>query len=362
VSDDDIHHLTAVATTSPQITHQLNTTTQTGNLRGFAIQPADINAGASYHPGKRVVCLTLPTLRGRDPDTDADLAFLLGHELHHAVLRDLRTQAWHHLLHTTDHAARTNSDYTTAITNYITAMRWDEDTSNIKGWNAFVQHARTTTEPLPRMVKDYPRAEMVAEVAGSRVVLREGFMPNPDLTIPLTPHNVAAMSRYYSGADRELINIGVGRDADYPNYYGAQAISVVAFAHRAALNEQRRHEQRRRHAATGPPFPEKPIVVNFAAHRLHPPLMESAGITLPDPTPLGYVDVSTTPPTQGVLHHTLDDPSGTSPVTLLTGRHTTRANKDRPRTGRRLRTGQSLHPPTSRPHVAGTTDTHGLSR
>jgi hypothetical protein len=112
-------------------------------------------------------------------------------------------------------------------------------------------------------------------------------------------------------------------------------------------------------AATGPPFPEKPIVANFAAHRLHPPLMESAGITLPDPTPLGYVDVSTTPPTQGVLHHTHDRPS-TSPATLPSDRQAARTGRSRTR--QRLQTGESLHPSTSRPHVASGTETHGLIR
>jgi hypothetical protein len=180
-------------------------------------------------------------------------------------------------------------------------------------------------------------------------------VPNPDLTISPTPHNVAAMSRYYSGAKPGRINIGAGGDADYPNYYGAQAISVVAFAHRAALNEQRR-----RHAATGPPLPEeKPIVVNFTAHRLHPSLMESAGITLPDPTPLGYVDVSTTPPTTGVLHHTHDRP-GTSPATLPSDRQAARTG--RPRTRQRLQTGESLRPSGSRPHLTSGTETHGLAR
>jgi hypothetical protein len=340
VSEDDVRRLAAVAASSPQLVRQINEATWTDRLRGFAVQPGEVNAGATYHPDTRRVYLTLPSMQGRGSRADADLVFVLGHEVQHAVHRELHVLAWDQLLREADHAARHGGDYSTAIAGYTASMRWDEDVSTIMGWNAFVEH--TTTIPdmtLPEMVARSERAVMIAtiNVNGNGIGLREGFVPNDDWTISPTPQNVEAMSRYYSGAPPRAVNIGAGGDADYPNYYGAVAVSVVSFAHRHALDDQRR-----RCAVTGSPPPvERPIIVRFAGSRQQVPLMESVGITLRDRTPLAYVDVSTTPPTTGVLRHTRDRPGG-SPAPLHPDPGPARHNRDRLRTGQTLRTGTAL--------------------
>lgn len=141
---------------------------------------------------------------------------------------------------------------------------------------------------------------------------RPGITFNQDGSLPMTPQNISAQAAYYfdkpprgaPGLSRtQTTGIGFHGDSDYPNYYGAGAISrAIAFDRAFA------------HPVGGI---DPMMQLDMQRLRFREDLLEHNGITLPPgttATPQVYWDTSTNPPTRGLLQHTQGTHQHVSPI------------------------------------------------
>ncbi|AJZ51514.1 XVIPCD domain-containing protein [Xanthomonas citri] len=128
----------------------------------------------------------------------------------------------------------------------------------------------------------------------------------------MTPQNISAQAAYYFDkppkgtpglSALQTTGIGFHGDSDYPNYYGAGAVSrAIAFDRAYA------------HPVSGV-APQ--MQLDMQRLRFKEELLEHNGITLPPgttATPQIYWDTSTNPPTRGLLQHTQGTHQHISPI------------------------------------------------
>ncbi|KAB1662250.1 hypothetical protein F8O01_01975 [Pseudoclavibacter chungangensis] len=269
-------------------------------MTSFVLQPEGTHAGAQYDPASKAITLPLECVRPERWADAADTIYLLGHEIQHAHNSSDIDHSTH--LFSTEIVASTRAgetDYATALNQYLDACRADEDRADLEGWNTFVEFAASSKVPLPMAVAQTVRARTVADSVDRRHVrFGIGFAPNPDGSLESSEQNLAAMRRYYTGAAPDMTNIGRTGESDYANYYTAAALSFIGQVHR-----EHHAEIASDHARRVLPRPaEPPIRIDLATHGLTPDLLEKNGIDLgPDAEPLHYLDTSTRPPTPGIL-------------------------------------------------------------
>lgn len=290
-----------ILTACPVLRSQVEHAIESGRITRFGILAEHENAGGSFTPATRSIDLKLSSLT---PDLALDTVFVLGHEVQHATHHDDVRQAESHIADVGRRIAERSPaaqldgshDYSEVVNRYVQVHLVDEAASNIAGWNAYVelQRARRPRLSLRRLTE----TSRAIDVVGGSIVragFRPGFRPNTDFTLPITPDNVAAMTRTYVDRAPEQAQLGARGTSDYRNYYGAVGISFVAQAHRAV------HEQSkgRRSPAIG---------LDLGTHRLDPRILEDNGIDLGDDRhPLAYVDAASGDAAVRHLRHTASD-------------------------------------------------------
>ena len=111
---------------------------------------------------------------------------------------------------------------------------------------------------------------------------------NADQTISATPSNIETMGQNFFDKTPVNTQLGLHRNSDYANYYGAYAVGVAA-------QLERQHNP----PTQGRAMPQ--MTINLSQSRLTEELMEEVGINLGANTqPQPYYDSSTQPP---ALHH-----------------------------------------------------------
>ncbi|MGO4778253.1 hypothetical protein AB4084_22580, partial [Lysobacter sp. 2RAB21] len=141
---------------------------------------------------------------------------------------------------------------------------------------------------------------------------RPGLSFNPDSTLPMTPGNIATQAQYYFDkppagtpglSSSQTTGIGHHGDSDYPNFYGAGAVS-------RAIHFERNYA----HAVHGM-APQ--MQLDLGQLRLREDLLERNGITLSPSssgTPQAYLDTTTNPPRAGLFQHTASTHQHLSPI------------------------------------------------
>ena len=296
---------------------------QAAPLQHFASLSGTV-AGGTYNPTNHT--MSLPPGNLAVPPANfgsADLTFVLGHEIQHGFNAHSAMLARNTAYAQAERIAKDSNpinDYTGPIGAVIQSGREDEAKAQIAGWNALLSREQQkkpninltdmlalATPVVSRRTDTTSRVldfiEQSRTIPGQAQALT-GLSFNTDGSMSMTAANVARMGQNYfdkppvgtPGLTRQqTTGIGFHGDSDYPNYYGAGAVSGVIAYDRAYA-----------HAVNGV-APQ--MQINMGQLRLHEDLLERNGITLPQATatiPQVYWDTSTTPPTRGLLQHTRD--------------------------------------------------------
>ncbi|MBO0810520.1 MAG: hypothetical protein J2P23_00580, partial [Microlunatus sp.] len=228
--------------------------------------PADTHIGASYDGESQTMSLPLRIL---EPGRWAGLAFVLGHELQHALNMPVMDEREKRFLETTGDIAQTTHDYSPAIRDYIADQRTNEASAHLAGWNAVAELIRTAdpNATIDKIVRKTPwAADFVRPNNTSGLAdLRPGLTVRPDLSFDLSPSNIEAMARYYFDKKPEQTAIGDIGTSDYRNDYGAWAVMQAAAFHRYFTRDVE---------------PPPPMIINLTQLGLSRQIMEENGIDL----------------------------------------------------------------------------------
>lgn len=287
--------LRGVICSSPSLAAQIDAALSSGSLRHLRpLGPGDHASGA-YHAEHRMIqvepdILSVPGLA----------AFILGHEVQHAINRPASMRAARRFHANVWRAAITTKDYTQVIDDLIQAGRWDEASANIAGWNALVDHVRSYRR-RPRLTDivaaaPWPASDFVLG-RGRRTRFFPSISANIDFTIPMSSANIEAVARKYFDKPAVQLALGGGGTADYANYYAAWAVGQAARVHAAVV-------------------PDQPMRIDLARLGLSRKLMEESGIDLAGIQQQTYIDASTQPPTRDAFHHTIGTYTYVSPPAL----------------------------------------------
>ncbi|RCK71032.1 hypothetical protein DT076_00690 [Desertihabitans brevis] len=306
---------------SPALVRQLNQAVAADELRGFTVQPADVNAGGTYDPSTRHISVPLSQLEDR-----YECVFVMGHEVQHALNRAAVEDADTRFptdLH--QQASSGSLDYTTPVATLMQAQRWDEASANLAGWNALVSHhtsaAAEAGRPQPSLATVAASNGRTRDVVEGDVLTGYHVRPNlslgPDLTAELTPANIEGMAQNYVDRPAAETRLGHHGNSDYANYYGAYAVGVTVQYHRAMYPPQ-------------PGVAEVPFALDLQRLGLDRALMEQNGVHLGGSRqPMPFLDTSTTPPRREHLHHTFETHQHvpTSPASDAARRDPSRAGR-----------------------------------
>lgn len=322
VTQDMVTNLQSTINSSPVLAAEIKRAVtppghgQAAPLQHFASLSGTV-AGGTYNPTNQTMSLP-PSSLAVPPASfgSADLTFVLGHEIQHGFNAAGAKTAMTNAYNQAKQIAQDNNpinDYTVPIGAVIQAGREDEAKAQIAGWNALLsreQQTKPTANVTEMMALARPinpskqdlTSRVLDFVEQSKTIpgqaqARPGLTFNADGTMSMTPANVAQMGQNYfdkppvgtPGFTRQqTTGIGHHGDSDYPNYYGANAVTNIITRDRAYA-----------HPVNGV-APQ--MQINMGQLRLREDLMERNGITLTtNPgTPQPYYDTSQSSP---ALHH-----------------------------------------------------------
>ena len=327
-TQDMVDNLQALMNGSPELAGQLRQATvppgpgQDAPVRNFDSLPNGANAGGTYNPVTGTISLP-PGVLNQPPaqfqqnsHAVTDLTFVLGHEVQHGLnatgKQAARTAFLDQIAQIAQHGGP-GYDYTDAIGGYQQAARHDEARAHIAGWNALLSREQQAN-PVANLPEMFTLANRQVNPGTHRVrdfvmrdpnnpqqvIARPGFSFEPDGRLTATPANVEQMAQNYFDKPPNASRIGHHGDSDYPNYYGAHAVTAVVVNHR--------------HYATQPDGTVPAIRIDLAQLGLREDLLERNGIGFPSGTTPGtrqpYVDTGQTPHAPGHLDYTRT-PAGT---------------------------------------------------
>ncbi|ALN94084.1 XVIPCD domain-containing protein [Lysobacter gummosus] len=282
--------------------------TYNNETKTISLPPAELTHAPALFQQKRVIGLT----------------FVLGHETQHAFNHSDKVAAYRAFDAAAKAIATDNNpvnDYTAPVGQLISASRDDEAKAQIAGWNALVSYRQQTipNSTLTDMMtlrnsrtEDFIRQDPTSP---TQAQARPGLSFNPDSTLPMTPGNIAAQAQNYfdkppAGTpglpSHQTTGIGHHGDSDYPNFYGAGAVS-------RAIHFERNYA----HAVRGV-APQ--MQLDLGQLKLREDLLERNGISLPPSsasTPQAYLDTTTNPPRAGLFQHTAGTHQHLSPIPAL---------------------------------------------
>lgn len=334
VSQDMVDNLQATLNGSPALAAQLRqasagqASTQAAPVRSFESLAGTVHAGGTYNPDTGALALPPaalqrpPTAFQNDEYARTDLTFVMGHELQHGLNAAAKQAERSRFIEDITRIARGGGsayDYTAPLLRYQQAARKDEAKAQIAGWNATLSElqqgdagaslaemfelANRETNKGTQRIQDF----VVRDELTRQVVPGPGLAFEHDGSLRMTEANIAAVAQQYFDKSPEQTRIGHHGDSDYPNYYGADAVTVVIYTHR----------QMARQADGSTP----PIQLDMGRLRLDEVLLERNGLAFPPshtPLPTGadtdvrqaYVDIGQTPPVTGHFDFTRT-PEGT---------------------------------------------------
>ena len=214
-------------------------------LTSLGLLPPGSNFGARYDPTTGSLNLDLNSLflASLDRPNSGVLTFLFAHELEHARNASQMADAWMGYHRDAWKVAYTGGepprDYSAPLETYLNQTRWDEASAQVRGLNIL-------TDRLLAEGRSVDPTELYA-LGGNRMLdyfdydqstktatWKPGYAPNPDNTLTLDAGNQAAIDRHYYNKPPEILQMGVTGHSDYPNYYAATALQVIANAEQAA--------------------------------------------------------------------------------------------------------------------------------
>ncbi|MGH8082083.1 MAG: XVIPCD domain-containing protein, partial [Lysobacter sp.] len=288
------------------------------HLKNFGILPHGQGAGAAYDGNDKTMLIPANRLQNKSPTNTsgfdvAPMVFTLAHETQHGFNHENKRQAWGAFDGELKRIARDNNpinDYTPPIEKFLLASRQDEARAEIAGWNAVVSmkgqsDPQVDLEDMKRIGGIRSYVFLQRDDATQQLVGKSGLSFNADSTLEPTPNNIEAMGKNYfdrspkgDGIESaQTANLGPYGEADYPNYYGKNAIErVIVFDREYARS-------------VGGVEPQ--MHINMGQLRLSERLIERLGLEIdPNPErPQPYYDTGQSPPALHHFEHTRTGPN-----------------------------------------------------
>ncbi|MBB4734035.1 XVIPCD domain-containing protein [Xanthomonas arboricola] len=333
VTQDMVTNLQATINSSPTLANEMKravTTIDSSDpqkrmlLENFAPLSGTI-AGGTFNPTSKTMSIPPATVGQAQSQFNksnaTDLTFVLGHETQHAFNQVSMANSYKQFDAAVKAIAKDNNpvnDYTIPVENLVKSARDDEAKAQISGWNALIDRERQINpavdlNAMRRLgngrVDDFVEANPSNR---TQTQARPGITFNQDGSLPMTTQNVSAQATYYFDKQprgtpglpqNQTTGIGFHGDSDYPNYYGAGAVSRAIAFDRAYAHP------------VGGVAPQ--MQLDMQRLRFKEELLEHNGITLPPgttATPQIYWDTSSNPPTRGLLQHTKGSHQHISPT------------------------------------------------
>ncbi|MCD0253936.1 XVIPCD domain-containing protein [Xanthomonas campestris] len=333
VTQDMVTNLQATINSSPTLANEMKravTTIDSSDpqkrmlLENFAPLSGTI-AGGTFNPTSKTMSIPPATVGQTQSQFNkfnaTDLTFVLGHETQHAFNQVSMTNSYKQFDSAVKAIAKDNNpvnDYTLPVENLVKNARDDEAKAQISGWNALIDRERQINPAVDlnamRRLGNGRLDDFVEANPNNRTQTqaRQGITFNQDGSMPMTPQNVSAQATYYFDKrprgtpglpQNQTTGIGFHGDSDYPNYYGAGAVSRAIAFDRAYAHP------------VGGVAPQ--MQLDMQRLRFKEELLEHNGITLPPgttATPQIYWDTGSNPPTRGLLQHTKGSHQHISPT------------------------------------------------
>ena len=323
VNADQLTNFRAAVNASPSIVNQINSAVASGQLTEIRPLPLGTNVGGQYVPGARAmeIPLQIMTTPTGGPFNPAELTYVLGHEVQHAINQPTLVASRSDFVDEMKRisaAGNPVNDYTEATAAVLAANRRDEATAQVGGWNATVDMVRATN-PTPS-VEDIYRANPgrmqryvdITPGTPDTYATKPGVTLNADMSMTASGPNVEAMGRAFFDNPASVSRLGHHGNSDYTNVYALDAVNYIAW-----------HEQNFARPLPDGSMPQ--VQLNMTQLGFSESIIEQNGLTLGGPGHrLPYLDSSTQPPTPAAFDYTLDThqhvPTPTvPPVTAPTG-------------------------------------------
>ena len=304
VNADQLTNFRAAVNASPSTIQQLNSAVASGQLTEIRPLPLGTNVGGQYDPGAKAmeVPLQIMTTPSGGRFNPAELTYVLGHEVQHAInqpgLVASRTDFVDEMKRISA-AGNAVNDYTAPTAAVLAANRRDESTAQVGGWNATVDMVRATN-PTPS-TEDIYRANPgrmqryidITPGTPDTYATKPGVTLNADMSMSPTAPNVEAMGKAFFDNPASVSRLGHHANSNYTNVYALDAINYIAW-----------HEQNFARPLSNGSMPQ--VQLNMAQLGFNESIIEQNGLTLGGPGHrLPYLDSSTQPPTVAAFDHTL---------------------------------------------------------
>lgn len=226
---------------SPDLKKRMEDAADKGNLVKIEPLGPGANAGGSYSAVTKT--MKLPVDKLNMPSQQAEIIFVLGHEIEHAGYGAKRTAAIATFVKDVEDLAKTNTpkhDHTVAVEKVVQFYRENEANANIGGFNAIVSKLTKDKGAAPELKDIYQaqpgRMQDFIDKTGVSpnftYALKPGLTVEADKTMPQNKGNLDAMGKYYF--DGSSASLGKNGNQTYPNYYGDWAMGAVETREKAA--------------------------------------------------------------------------------------------------------------------------------
>lgn len=308
VTEDHIKNLRGLLNGSPTLVQQFNDAVKAKQIT--ALHPlTNPNAGGEFSPDDKSIHLPLANLATPEGGTfdNADMTFVLGHELQHAenakASQDALDAVWKGMNEKAKESKQPH-DYTALVDKLIDSNRRDEAGAEIAGWNAAVSRLQASGTENPTLKQLYEAnpfrmADFIDKAPGSPATytLKDGLTLKDDMTMAATDANIKAMGKHYFDQPGTETRLGQKGNASYPDYYGAYAMGLIAEA-------ERTHNPPKKGEA------QQPVAIDLVKLKLSETGMEDAGMDLGGAgNKQAYINTGKTPHASGTFDHTNAPPA-----------------------------------------------------
>lgn len=308
VTDDHVRNLYASIAGSPVLADQFNRAVASGAVKGIDVL-TNSHAGAEYDPVNDAI--RVPISRLGNPQTLKDrteITFAVGHEVQHGINgpgRDGMLESFKQDVIDRAQSPGPVHDYTDLMQGRLNAHRLDEASSHLAGWNALaslIKQANPNATLRDIYVANPSRAQHFVDIQGQPPTLKgkANLSFSTDLQLADTTQNIEATAKNWYDAVPSML--GAKGTANYPNFYGAGAVSTIV--------EIEHHFH--------PPAPgvSMPVIgLNMSRLKLSEKQLEEGGLNFgQDTTPMTYLDTSQSPLKSHVFQHTKDTLKHVSPL------------------------------------------------
>jgi hypothetical protein len=220
---------------------------RSGNLKHIALTP-NAHEGGHFNDETGTLALNrsvfLPVQQGEGHSVVVDrIVSVMGHEIGHSGQSEWRNLelkefrgAISSAVWTEREPPNNHMDLTKPVDRYLDFTRRDEAMAEISGWNALADRVRGTKESVPEremLERQLVATSCVDLKADGSLQLGKGIQLSDNGSIYIgkpmdRSANLEAVAACHYDMPAETARLGAHGDANYRNYYGAYAISVVA--------------------------------------------------------------------------------------------------------------------------------------